>query len=508
MSTNTSKSLHSQTISIDPNNNVSFNNAVDYCVGTGRLGLALTKEYLDELKYVQEMIGFSYIRGHGLFSDDVSIYHEYEEDGEIKVEYNYTYIDRIFDAYVSLNIRPYLELGFMPEKLASGTQTIFYWKGNTTPPKDYRKWTDMVIALLEHLKGRYGDEVATWPIEVWNEPNLPGFWYKADMQEYFKLFKETFLAIKAYDPRFKVGGPAICGVDDARWIREFLSFCQKEGIRPDCITRHHYCVEFPERIGHYDYSKLEDPEMRFENLQSTRDIVDSFDEFKNLPIHLTEFSTSYTPKGVIHDTNINAAYLAHQLSRLGDVNEAYSYWTFGDVFEEQGVPESLFHGGFGMVAHYSIPKPTFWTFYFYKQLKLFSTDCVYRDDRTVIVKRDGDYAGILWNIGEEDYDRSFSFDLMDNSEYSIITKTVDEETCNPLKVWHDLGEMPYPSKDEVELIRSAANPLTQSEVIKTTEDKTEVSLSVKKHGVIYFTITKRKLNSDRGYDYDKVISFH
>jgi xylan 1,4-beta-xylosidase len=514
-------------IIVNSNNQTTFNNNVDYCVGTGRLGLALTEEYLKELKFVQDMIGFSYIRGHGLFSDDVAIYQEYEEDGKIKAEYNYTYIDRIFDRFLELGIRPYLELGFMPEKLASGTQTIFYWKGNTTPPKDYKKWTDMVIALLEHLKNRYGKEVTSWPIEVWNEPNLPGFWYKADMEEYFKLFKETFLAIKAFDSRFKVGGPAICGVRDAEWIKGFLDFCKKEGICPDRITRHHYTVEFPERIGHYDYSKLEDSKMRFENLQSTRDIVDSYEEFKGLPIHLTEFSTSYTPRGVIHDTNLNAAYLARQLSGLGDVNEAYSYWTFGDVFEEQGVQNSLFHGGFGMVAAGNIPKPTFWTFYFFKQLKLFSQDCVYRDDNAVIVKSDRGYAGILWNIDEEDQEKEISFAFGEKlnksennteeksyagdtnaKEYTLVTKTVDETCCNPLKLWHDLGEPAYPTREETELIKSAAWPLVESSVVKADDSEALVKVLVRKNGVLYFTLTKRSFTPDRGYDYDKVVSFH
>ncbi|MBR3574717.1 MAG: xylan 1,4-beta-xylosidase [Lachnospiraceae bacterium] len=493
-------------IEISAAGGVAFNNNVDYCVGTGRLGLALTEEYLKELEFVQDMIGFSYIRGHGLFSDDVSIYHEYEEDGVTRVEYNYTYIDRIIDAYVRLGIRPYLELGFMPGKLASGEQTIFYWKGNTTPPRDYKLWTDMVVALLQHLTARYGEEVVTWPIEVWNEPNLPGFWYKADMEEYFKLFKETFLAIKELDDRFMVGGPAICGVRDAEWIKAFLDFCRKEDLHPDCITRHHYCVEFPERVGHYDYSKLEDSEMRFENLQSTRDIVDSYEEFAGTPIHLTEFSTSYTPKGVIHDTNINAAYLARQLSRLGDVNEAYSYWTFGDVFEEQGVPDSLFHGGFGMVAAGNIPKPSFWTFYFYKQLKLFGDNCVYRDDDAVVVKNDKGYAGILWNIDGDDTDVQLSFELPEG-EYTLITKTVDEECCNPLKVWHDMGEPAYPSKDETELIRSSAYPLVQSSVVSSAGGA-KTDIYVRKNGVVYFILTKRELTSDRGYDYDRVVNFH
>ncbi len=499
--------MNKERIIIDPEKRISFHNQVDYCVGTGRLGLALADEYLKELKFVQDMIGFSYIRGHGLFSDDVSIYHEYEEDGETKIEYNYTYIDRIFDSYIELGIRPYLELGFMPSKLASGTQTIFYWKGNTTPPKDYGLWTDMVIALLRHLLGRYGDEVYSWPIEVWNEPNLEGFWLNADKDEYFRLFKETFLAIKKEDERFKVGGPAICGVNDEEWIRAFLDFCKETGIRPDQITRHHYTVDFPERIGHCAYSKLEDSEMRFENLQSTRNIVDSYEEFKGLPIHLTEFSTSYTPKGVIHDTNINAAYLARQLSRLGDVNEAYSYWTFGDVFEEQGVPNSLFHGGFGMVAAGNIPKPTFWTFYFYKQLKLFGSSCVFRDDNAVIVKKDDAYAGILWNIDEEDREVAFSLPVS-GEDYTLIMKTVDEECCNPLKFWHDLGEPAYPTKEETDLIRSASYPLTQSKIVNPENGSADISFLIRRNGVVYFTLKRRIYTPDRGYDYERVISFH
>ena len=493
-------------ITVNAENRIAFNNNVDFCVGTGRLGLALTEEYLKQLEFVQDEIGFKYIRGHGLFSDDVAIYHEYEEEGEIKVEYNYTYLDRIFDRFIDLKIRPYLELGFMPYQLARGTQTIFYWKGNTTPPKDYKMWTDMVVALLKHLRGRYGEEVLEWPIEVWNEPNLPGFWYKADMDEYFKLFKESYLAIKAYDSRFKVGGPAICGVNDAEWIKEFLTFCKENDLQPDMITRHHYTVEFPKTIGHYDYRKLEDAEMRFDNLQSSRDIADNFEEFKNTPIHITEFSTSYTPKGVIHDTNINAAYLAEQLSRIGDMNEAYSYWTFGDVFEEQGVPYSLFHGGFGMVAAGNIPKPTFWTFAFYKQLKNAGSECVFRDKTSVIVKTSKGYAGILWNIDADEYTREIELPM--TGEYTLITKTVDEECCNPLKVWHDMGEPAHPTKSETDLIRSSAFPLIRSAVVKDTDGKAEISVPVKKNGVVYFELSERTFTPDRGYDYDRVISDH
>ena len=162
---------------------IPFHNNVDYCIGTGRMGLALQKEYQDQLELVQKEIGFSHIRGHGLFSDDMAIYQEYtDSEGKTHAEYNFTYLDRVMDAYQRLGLEPFLELGFMPEKLASGEQTVFYWKGNVTPPGSWNAWCDLTEQTLRHLMERYGAEkVVTWPIEVWNEPNLPGFWKDADI---------------------------------------------------------------------------------------------------------------------------------------------------------------------------------------------------------------------------------------------------------------------------------------------------------------------------------------
>ncbi|MBO7449984.1 MAG: xylan 1,4-beta-xylosidase [Clostridiales bacterium] len=481
-----------------------FNNHVDSCIGTGRMGLALQKEYLDQLEFVQKYIGFKHIRGHGLFSDDMAIYQERDMSrfGEgITIDYNFTYLDLVMDSYRRLGLKPYLELGFMPNKMASGEQTIFYWKGNVTPPKDYDAWAKLLKVTLEHLISRYGlEEVLTWPVEVWNEPNLKGFWKDASKEEYFKLFKVSFNAVKSVNKDFKVGGPAVCGGSDKEWIQAFLEFCDKEDIRPDYISRHHYCTDQPLVKGHYGYQKLLDPENEedgFPNLHSTREIIDSFPKFKGLPIHITEFNTSYIPNCPLHDTNLNAAYIAHQLSRLGDDNVAYSYWTFGDIFEEFGVPFTPFHGGFGLVANGIIPKPTFWTFVFFKNLKEKEYKCVYKDEYSVIVKfPDGEYRGVLWNRFTEDKEMSFEFA---NDEYSFITETVDKDTCNPLKIWHDMGEPSSLSESQKDILRRAANPLVSS-----SRSDGKLSFNIKADGVIYFTLKPNKITPDRGYDFDLV----
>ncbi len=495
-------------ITVTTGASVSFHNNVDFCVGTGRMGLALQQEYMDQLKLVQEEIGFKHIRGHGLFTDDMAIYHEYEEDGEVKVEYNFTYLDMVMDSYRKVSLKPFLELGFMPNKLASGTQTIFYWKGNTTPPKDYDKWCHMVQALLRHLMARYGrEEVLTWPIEVWNEPNLPGFWEKADMQEYFKLFKRSFLAIKEVDPAFRVGGPAVCGGSDELWISSFMEFCHKEKLAVDFVTRHHYTSEFPKRQGHYSYIKLMEPEDGFANLRTTRDIIDKYPEYKGLEIHITEFNTSYVPNAPIHDTNENAAFMAGQLSRLGDVNESYSYWTFGDIFEEQGVPYTPFHGGFGLVANGCIPKPTFWTFAFFKELQKEGGSCVYRDDTCVVMqKEDGNYHGIAWNHRDclrEEADLQVNLQLPMEGEASLIYKVVDEECCNPLKLWHDLGEPATLTDAQKKLLRMGAVPALYSNRLIAENGMVSFALDIKQNGVVYFEVTGNKIVPDRGYDYDR-----
>lgn len=498
-----------------------FNNKVDFCVGTGRAGLALQKEYYEQLKFVQDNIGFKYIRGHGLFTDDMAIYHEYERDGEVISEYNFTYLDLIMDSYMELGIRPFLELGFMPENIASGEQTVFYWKGNVTPPADYEKWCNLVKATLTHLIDRYGrDEVVTWPVEVWNEPNLPGFWKDADMEEYFVLFEKSFYAVKEVDEAFRVGGPAICGVNDEEWIRKFMEFCDGKKIPVDFITRHHYTTEMPERAEHYSYQQLSSPAYGKDNLHTTRTIVDSFPAYAGKEIHITEFNTSYVPNNPIHDTNCNAAYIAHQLSWLGDDNESYSYWTFGDIFEEMGVPFTPFHGGFGLVANGVIPKPTFWTFAFFKKLQ---GTCILRSEESVVVEgEDGVIRGVVWNHGQERTGKTIEFrcdiDMRAESgnedcvgedakdaEYIIVSKIVDETTCNPLKMWHEMGEPSSLTPAQKELLKEAANPFVCSENTCTENGILTVEQRIEEFGVIYFECTKVNRTNDRGYSYSRSI---
>ncbi|HOA40021.1 MAG: glycosyl hydrolase [Halanaerobiales bacterium] len=485
-----------------------FQNNVTYCVGTGRIGLALQKEYLDHLKIVQESISFKYIRGHGLFSDDVGIYREYEIDGEIQSFYNFTYLDRIIDSYLENNIKPFLELGFMPEKLKSGEETIFYWKGNVSPPTSYEKWAELVRVTLNHLIERYGrEEVITWPIEVWNEPNI-GFW-AGSMEDYFTLYEYSARVIKEVDPRIQVGGPAICGVETEKWFRGFFEFCIENDVPVDFISRHCYTANQPSRQGHYLYHTLNEPTYMIDELKETREIMGDYPQIANLPLHITEFNSSYVPVCPVHDTDFHAAYIARILSEAGEYADSYSYWTFSDVFEEQDVPKAVFHGGFGLVALNSIKKPTFYAFEFFSRA---GKELLYRDDNLIVTRDEDRYVIIGWNwankaANERERAKSYLLKLPSIGEEAILLKKeVGGAHANPLQTWSNLGKPRTLNKEQLAILQASAEPLQVDERLRAEEGSYEVEINIGPNRICMLEIkpVNDQSNTYPGYDEDFV----
>lgn len=437
-----------------------FKNNVNYCVGTGRMGLALQKEYIDHLKIVQKSIHFKYIRGHGLFCDDVGIYREDERDGKIHPFYNFTYLDRIIDSYLENGIRPFLELGFMPERLKTGNQTVFYWKGNVTPPVSYERWSELIITTLEHLIDRYGrEEVITWPVEVWNEPNIP-FW-AGTMEEYFKLYDYSAKAVKKVDTRIQVGGPAICGVETEKWLRSFFEYCIDHQSPLDFVTRHCYTANQPTDRGHYTYHSLQEPTYMIDELKETRQIMGDYSLTAEMPLHITEFNSSYVPNCPVHDTTFHAAYIARILSEAGEYADSYSYWTFSDVFEEKDIPKSVFHGGFGLVALNSIKKPTFYSFEFFAKA---GNELLYRDHNLIVTKKEDRYGIIGWNWYDlrdrkKSIAKAYTLQLPSVGKQAIlIKKEVGGANANPLQTWSNLGKPRSLNKEQLAILQAAAEP--------------------------------------------------
>lgn len=341
-----------------------LNRMFNECVGAGRANEGLRADWQRQLRMVKDQLGFRYIRMHGLLCDDMGVYSVGDSGRAV---YNWQYIDELYDFLESVHVRPFVELGFMPSALASGGRTIFWWRGNVTPPKDYDRWGQLIGALVRHWVERYGEEeVAQWYFEVWNEPNLKdGFW-AGDQAEYFKLYAATARAIKAVGPRFKVGGPATAG---NAWIPEFIDYCARGRVPVDFVSTHTYGVDqgFLDEHGNGGTVLSRNDSSIYGDVLRSRGQIDG-SALPGLELHYTEWSSSYTPSDPLHDNYEEAAYVLDKLRKTGAAANSMSYWTFTDIFEEAGPRMTPFHGGFGLVSYEDIAKPAYYAYKYLNQL--------------------------------------------------------------------------------------------------------------------------------------------
>jgi xylan 1,4-beta-xylosidase len=327
-----------------------FSVGSDYPVVLGR------DDALAQLRTVRRELGFRYVRFHDIFHDGMGVYRE----AEGRPVYDWTRIDRLYDALLAIGMKPFVELGFTPDAMKTSNQTIFYWKGNTSHPQP-EKWTGLVDAFVRHLIDRYGAaEVRSWYFEFWNEPNLAGFWEGADQAAYFEAYGRTARAIKAIDPALRVGGPSTAG---AAWVSEFLAYADQHGLPVDFITTHTYGVDggFLDEKGESDNKLSPNPDAIIADMRRVRGQIEASTR-PGLPLFFTEWSTSYNPRDPVHDDHLSAAYVLTKLRAGEGLVQAMSYWTFSDLFEEAGPQARPFEGGFGLMTPQAIRKPAYFAY--------------------------------------------------------------------------------------------------------------------------------------------------
>lgn len=366
----------------------------DLSVGSDYPGTLIRDDSQAQLKTVTDELGFRYIRFHAIFHDVLGTLKI--QDG--KTVYDWTKIDQLYDDLLARHIKPFVELGFTPQALATSKNSIFYWQGNTSHPKP-EGWRDLIDAFTRHIELRYGrDEVRSWFFEVWNEPNLSGFFEGADQKAYFELYDLTAKTLKAVDPELKVGGPSTAG---AAWVPEFLTHVKQSGAPVDFVTTHTYGVlgGFLDEYGQADTKLDPSPDAILGDVRRVREQI-SASAFPRLPLYFTEWSTSYTPRDAVHDSYISAPYILTKLKGAQGLLQGMSYWTYTDLFEEPGPPTAPFQGGFGLMNPEGIRKPAYFA---YKYLHALQGESLKTSDaQAMLSSRDGNFTGVIWDFEQPD----------------------------------------------------------------------------------------------------------
>lgn len=299
----------------------------------------------------------------------------YTEDAEGKPIYDWTITDRIFDTYLERGVRPYVQLGFMPQALSTKPEPYrHHWTpeakydtiylGWTYPPKDYAKWGELCYQWTKHCVGKYGRaEVETWWWQLWNEPNI-GYW-KGTQEEFYKLYDYSVDAVRRALPTAKIGGPETAGGTGGGSLNKFLDHCVngtnsvtgKQGTPIDLISFH--AKGQPKFVDGHVRMGISS---QLRNIDEAFKAIASFPTLKHLPIVIGESdpegcAACQGPQNGYRNGTMYSSYTAasfarkHDLAAKHGVNlEGALTWAF--EFEDQS-----YFAGFRVLASNGIDHP-------------------------------------------------------------------------------------------------------------------------------------------------------
>ena len=434
--------------------------------GSGRAALSLRDDYRRDIRLMKKAADFRYVRAHAIFHDELGVY---DEDEKGNATYNFSYVDQVYDGMLAEGVKPFVELSFMPMKLTSdpkGGMFPFWYKPNVAPPKDYARWDALIDAFARHLIERYGiEEVASWYFEVWNEPNI-GFWGGNPQQStYYELYDHTARALKQVDTRLRVGGPSTA---QAAWVGDFIRHCKDANVPVDFVSSHVYANDLSQDVFHNDIPVPRDQMVCRAVRKVHEEILAS--PAPAMPLIFSEYNASFMNEPNVTDSIYMGPWLATTVAQCDGLIEAMSYWTFSDVFEEQGVTKTPFFGGFGAIAERNIPKPAYNAFAMLHRLG--DTRLPVDSDSVLATRRpDGSLAIAVWNYAPPDgtgaqytppghaaAPRRMELHIAGSRAGAQATiQRLDATHGNVLAAFDAMGRPPWPTRAQIARLRQAGS---------------------------------------------------
>lgn len=486
----------------------------------------LTKQDVQgQIRTIKAQMNFEYLKFCGIFNDEMMIYNE---DDNGNVIYNWRYADAVFDFLKEIKIKPFINVGYMPEQLASKKQYIFFYRANVSYPKSIERWNEMVEAFVEHVIKRYGkSEVETWYFEVWNNPNIDNMYWYEGADKYFLFFKNTHDTIKKLSSKIRVGAPSIIINSDTQiensinqWILKFLNYLTKNKVKLDFFTIHSYPIMPLSANESMIKDKLRYKTFRTENECSIRNInslkndiecieetlVKNYNDF--VPVIVSEWSTDPLMGNSINDTCFAAANIIYNMLINIDKAEAIVYWSVSDIFEEYGANSKMFHGGSGLFTNNGLKKASYNAYYILNKLgnKLISQGEGYfiaqKEDSYQIVLYNYTYFDELsclnldskikphiYNCYKSTEDKQFDFCLKDikKGTYKIKKTYLNRKSGSIFDAWMDMGAPEYMDDEVLELIKAKQK---MDLFVATVEIENEfiINEAIEAHGILLLEI--------------------
>ncbi len=464
----------------------------------------------------------------------------YTEDAAGKPAYSWTILDRIFDTFLAVRIKPLVEIGFMPEALSTHPQPYRHnfpqgsvFTGWTYPPKDYLKWSELVFQFVRHLRERYGDaEVKTWLWEVWNEPDI-AYW-QGTPEGFFKLYDYSADAVLRALPEARIGGPDSTGPSypkAAEFLRNFLEHCAhqrnfvtgKTGARLDFIAFH----PKGSPVWQADHVVM-GLSRQLASIEQGFKIVRSFPEWQDTPIILGESdpegcaacSARTNPQNGYRNGALYAAYTAEALNATYALAAREQVHLAGSVSWSFEFEDQPYFEGFRELATNGVDKPVLNTFRMFgllgtERVKVASTAALpveqlvsagvrhQPDIRAIATRKDHEIEIMLWNYHDEDIaapDDAIDLLIAGLPESSNIASAhlalvehfrIDAHHSNAFTAWKQMGSPQSPSAVQYEELQNAGQLqlLTSPTWIPIDHREVHLQFSLPRQGLSLLRIT-------------------
>jgi len=459
----------------------------------------------------------------------------YTEDSLGNPIYSWTIIDKIFDTYIERKMKPLVEIGFMPEALSTNPEPYrHHWTpggsgkletGWAYPPKDYKKWAELIYQWVKHCAERYGKkEVESWYWEVWNEPDIFYLMSSEKLKDYCMMYDYASDAVKRALPTARFGGPHTTG-GGAWFLEPFLRHCLSDtnhatgkiGAPLDYIAFHAKgspdLVDGVVRMG---------MKSQLNNIKENFSVIASFPQIKNLPVIIGESDPEGCaacgvmthPQNAYRNGTLYSSYTAASIPRIYDMADYYGVNLIGAVnwsFEFENQP---WFAGFRSLATNGVDKPVLSVFrmlgmmsgnrvevsvntrYDFKTICDSSVRGKQTDLNAFACNDKNTITVLVWNYHDLDIQDigspvEVNIKGIPAEKATLTHYRIDSEHSNSYEVWKKMGSPQNPTPDQIVKLEKAGKLKTLSEPseIKITNMITTIKMQLPRQGVSLLRIS-------------------
>ena len=458
----------------------------------------------------------------------------YTEDSSGNPVYDWTIIDKIFDTYIDRKMKPFVEIGFMPEALSIHPEPYqHHWApggsgkletGWAYPPKDYKRWAELIYQWVKHNIERYGKaEVESWYWELWNEPDIMYFMSPDKVTDFCRMYDYASDAVKRALPTARIGGPNTTG-GGAWFLRSFLRHClsdtnsatEKIGVPLDFVAFH--AKGSPEFIDGVVRMGMKS---QLNNVKDNFSVITSFPKIKKLPVIIGESDPEgcaacgvmTNPENAYRNGTLYSSYEAASITRIVDMADYYGVNLIGAVnwsFEFENQP---WFSGFRSLATNGVDKPVLNVFrmlgmmsgsrvevsgdrrYDFKTICDSSVRGKQTDINAFACTNKNTVTVLLWNYHDLDIQSAGSPVVLNikgiPAERATLTQyRIDREHSNSYEVWKTMGSPQNPTIDQIAKLEKAGRleTLSKPSEIKINNTAAAIIIQLPRQAVSFVQI--------------------